>query len=215
MVRPLCVDRVRCRPNVLTAAHYGAPCTRQRIVLLAARKGEKLPSAPRCTHDISLPRRRGLLAWRNLFVHSSPHLPPARTRRDAISDLPAPANGGCAVEYTHQARNDFQVEMPADDQSVDGHRIASNRQDSLFSERCAAPMDQPADTIPCQYSISWRCYHQEERRLFTTRESARFQSWPDRFGLGHTTAAQQRNVGNMVPPMMAKAIGLAIMDAMA
>ena len=121
MVRPLCVDRVRCRPNVLTAAHYGAPCTRQRIVLLAARKGEKLPSAPRCTHNISLPRRRGLLAWRNLFVHSSPHLPPARTRRDAISDLPAPANGGCAVEYTHQARNDFQVEMRADNQSVDGH----------------------------------------------------------------------------------------------
>ena len=157
------------------------------------------------------------MAFRSLLVRSNPTLPPARTRREAISDLPEPAPGPDeeVSGYGTVPHSDFHHEMRAknDSHRLHGHCIPRNKQMSLFDGQCDADMDQPADTIPCKYSIDWKCCFAEKGRLFTTRESARFQTWPDRFSVGMDAVAQQRNLGNMVPPQMAKAIGQAIMKS--
>ena len=205
------------RPMILTAAHFGCPNTRQRCVILGARKCATLPGRPRCTHHFDVSKSRVLPQWRPLLVQSGPHLPAALTRLDAISDLPEPAVRGMDPSgYGTGSNNSFQETMRHGNASGDlhGHRVPENvKQASLFDGRCDANMSQPADTVPCKYSIDWKCCYKEQDRLFTTRESARFQSWPDRFAVGETTAAQQRNLGNMVPPLMATAIGRAIIEA--
>lgn len=56
--------------------------------------------------------------------------------------------------------------------------------------------------------------HPDSDRTLGTRELARLQSFPDEFdfcGLGYVTIHNQ--VGNSVPPLMARAAGLALLDA--
>jgi DNA (cytosine-5)-methyltransferase 1 len=67
-----------------------------------------------------------------------------------------------------------------------------------------------------------RHYHSKELRTLTVREMARIQSFPDNFVFRSkvTTGGQQRKfevpqytqVGNAVPPLLGRALGLSIKD---
>ena len=78
---------------LLQAAHYGAPQTRVRFFLLAARRGYPLPAAPQPTHDFP-PTNRLEVRFPNgdiaRAVHAEPGTAPFRfvSIDDAISDLP-------------------------------------------------------------------------------------------------------------------------------
>jgi DNA (cytosine-5)-methyltransferase 1 len=71
--------------------------------------------------------------------------------------------------------------------------------------------DGLASTILTKCDPHWGAYfHYSQDRSFTVREAARIQSFPDHFIFTGTQAQQFAQVGNAVPPLLAKAVGLAI-----
>ncbi|WP_455608215.1 DNA cytosine methyltransferase [Bacteroides rodentium] len=68
-----------------------------------------------------------------------------------------------------------------------------------------------ASTILTKCDPHWGAYiHYEQDRSFTVREAARIQSFPDHFVFEGTVAEQFAQVGNAVPPLLAKAVGNSI-----
>jgi len=86
-----------------------------------------------------------------------------------------------------------------------------NMEEGRFRQTKYQRLDRkkPAPTIMTgRYSY----YHPIEPRFITVREAAAIQSFPNDFVFEGTIAQQWRQVGNAVPPLMAKALGEAILE---
>ena len=62
---------------------------------------------------------------------------------------------------------------------------------------------KPSNTIDTGHR---NYFHYAEPRIPTVRESARIQSFPDSFEIVGTRGSQYKQVGNAVPPMLARII---------
>ncbi len=73
--------------------------------------------------------------------------------------------------------------------------------------------DEPAPTITRNFTTpsSANCIHPTDARALTPREGARMQSFPDSYVFCGTSTEQRLQIGNAVPPLLAKALGEAIM----
>jgi DNA (cytosine-5)-methyltransferase 1 len=76
--------------------------------------------------------------------------------------------------------------------------------------------DKPSNTVHTRFDVAstGSLYHPTENRALTVREGARLQSFPDNYIFSGKKGSQYRQVGNAVPPLLAKAIGLKILSIM-
>lgn len=72
----------------------------------------------------------------------------------------------------------------------------------------------PSGTILTKCDPHWgTVFHYEQERIISVREAARIQSFPDWFRFTGSKADQYRQVGNAVPPLLAKALAETIRTA--
>ena len=76
--------------------------------------------------------------------------------------------------------------------------------------------DAPSPTITRNFTTpsSANCIHPSQDRALSIREGARCQSFPDWFLFLGTTDEKRLQIGNAVPPLLGKAIGESILNAM-
>lgn len=195
--------------GILSASDYGVPQERHRAVFLG-QKGKL---------EIDLPKPNGM--------HT--------TIKDAIYDLPFIASGeGTEVaDYDKAPFTEYQKIMRKGSKHLYNHiatkhnavalrRLAmlpkgadrevlppEERTKSIYSGTwCRMKEDDISVTITTRYDTpsSGRFTHPILDRCITTREAARIQSFPDIFRFYGTKTSQMKQVGNAVPPLLAKAI---------
>lgn len=146
------------------------------------------------------------------------------TAKDGISDL----EGATSEHYGSAPQNDFQKEMRGgaskplnqdytnhSEQTIsiisqvpDGGNIRDLPEEIWQVRKYNKAFERmgtfkPSNTIDTGHR---NYFHYTEPRIPTVRESARIQSFPDSFEFVGTRGSQYKQVGNAVPPMLAKII---------
>lgn len=211
--------------GVLLAADYGVPQSRKRAVIVGSIDTD--PSLffapPRSHYDPSKsPNQIALL--RGSYRSDAE---PWRTVRNAIFDLPQPVGTEIRDEappldlhfgrnptpmsraryraIPKEGMNRFDLQERAPDLTPQCWINKTSGGTDLFGRLW---WDRPAFTIRTEFfkPEKGRYLHPEQHRPITHREAARFQTFPDRFRFTGTKIEIARQIGNAVPPLLAKAI---------
>lgn len=195
--------------GVLRASDFGVPQVRQRAIFICSRN--RKISLPSCTYE------NVMTVW------------------DAISDL-SYLNSGEGAEvspYLKEPLCEYQKAMREGSDELHNHK-ASNHAEIAVRKLSMIPPECGKESLPKgllgkqKFSgtwgrLKWRLpsptidtrfdaasngtnNHPCLNRAITPREAARIQSFPDRFVFVGTKVAIRQQIGNAVPPLMAKAI---------
>lgn len=212
--------------RVLNAADYGVPQDRRRLFLMGARKGLALPSYPEPVGRTTVGQAIGDLPdaelyselWERDWTKAKFGKPSAyaaylRGKKGDPSDFgyrrrfdASLLTGSLLTEHTELSRSRFAATVPGDVEPVS--RFKRLALDGLCNTlRAGTASDRGAFTSP-------RPIHPTASRVITVREAARLHSYPDWFRFHVTKWHGFRQIGNSVPPMLARAVGGQIMKAL-
>lgn len=189
--------------GVLPALWFGVPQLRERLILIASRKGA--PALPTPTHG------EGLLPFVNVS-DAIAALP--RLRAGQIDPDDSDHHAACLSE-TNLARiratpvgggrESWPKKLWLDCHR--GHRGHSDVYGRLSWDRPAASL-----TTRCISLSNGRFGHPEQHRAISAREAACLQTFPKAYRFFGSLESRARQIGNAVPPKMAEAIGRAIQE---
>ncbi len=204
--------------GVLCAADYGAPQKRKRFVIMGVKKeissSVKLPTGTYKEKEYRKVRDA---------IEDLANIEPVTeiTLKDGIP-LPAVKLDGLAASlrdseilYNHVITKTTETAMErfkalkqgqnfhALDESlkINTYTNAARTQNTIYLR---LNYDEPCGTVVNVRKSMW--IHPEEDRAISIREAARLQTFPDSFVFCGTKDQQYQQVGNAVPPIMAKAI---------
>jgi DNA (cytosine-5)-methyltransferase 1 len=193
--------------SVIDAADYGVPQRRKRILVIASRITE--PALPQQSHfeDPTDRRRRRYTTVRSAIGHLLPlesgeydpddEYHEARVHSDlALARLRAIPEGG--------ARGDLPPRLQLEcHKEHDGHNDIYGR---MWWDRPA-----PTLTSGCTNVTRGRFAHPDQDRAITLREAMLLQTFPRRTVLTGSFEQMALQVGNAIPPLLARRIGDAVM----
>jgi DNA (cytosine-5)-methyltransferase 1 len=197
--------------RVLNAADYGVPQTRRRAIVIGVQGGAvPWPTQTHFDPEPGLPI--GGEPWR-VFSDAVAGLAQKPTGRDwHIGRSPRPES---IVRYQHVPRdggNRFQMQASLDASGL-GHLVPAcwrNKPTGTTDVFGRLYWNRPAFTIRTEFykPEKGRYLHPSENRPITIREAARCMSFPDDFvfPLDQKWTEVAKQIGNAVPPLLARAI---------
>lgn len=204
------------RYDVLNAADFGVPQSRERAIFICSKHGA-----------ITLPEAT---------------VEKRVTVRDAISDLSylESSEGDFEQEYITEPSSDYQRAMREGSTKLYNHK-ASNHKDIAIEKLKLIPPEQGKEFLPEEMvgnqkfkttwgRLKWDAVsptidtrfdassngtnnHPYLHRAITPREAARIQSFDDKFVFYGSKFYIRKQIGNAVPPLLAKAIADRIAEA--
>ena len=231
---------VRLPWRVLNAGHYGTPQSRERLILLGARKGERLPAYP--APRVNLPGG----------AQQIDGLPDGPTCRDALDDLPdaerfsrliegdaVRAKFGTPSAYASALRclandawhygyiRDWNPAVLTSSRRT-AHTAITRRRFAETKPGAVEPISRFFRLPPHGVSNTLRAgtdgargaftsprpIHHRLNRCVTVREMARLHGFPDWFRLNTTKWHGARQIGNAVPPPLARAVASEVMKVL-
>ncbi|MCR9024536.1 DNA cytosine methyltransferase [Aeromonas caviae] len=218
--------------KVLFAADYGVPQMRKRLFIVGSRDNERF-EFPSPTHFSYDDIQKGLF--------ESPKKPYV-TVGDALGDIPPINQGEITDRYEKGPKTEYEKLMREGAVRIYNHQASKHKKETMeyysllppggiwqdIPEHLRKkkqgmqrwPLDGLSRTITTEPTDF---IHPVLHRIPTIRELARIQSFPDNYEfLGQRTTgnkmrrlgycAQSQQVGNAVPPLLAKAVGTAIFN---
>jgi DNA (cytosine-5)-methyltransferase 1 len=195
---------------LLNSSNFGVPQHRSRWFIIGSKSGV-IPSAP-APYKLKL------------------------SVKDAIGDLPILRNGAsaCAKQYRLDANSAYAKTMRGKMKSCCNHLVTRSNQVVIRRYTCVPAGGNWQDipkTLMKNYADRSRCHihiyhrlryekpsvvignfrknmliHPTQNRGLSVREAARLQSFPDSYTFTGSIGFQQQQVGNAVPPLLAKAV---------
>jgi len=195
---------------VVNAAEYGVPQLRKRLILLASRLGEiTIPRGPyRRPHEWRTVRQTighlPPLEAGEADPHDPLHIAPRPSALSMLRIAATPRNGGTWRDWADNAAMQCRW---------------GDSKAGCFSAYGRMRWDRPGYTITshCTEASSGPYVHPEQHRPITLREAALLQSFPRSYRFWPpdekvNRKAVARMIGNAVPPLLATALGKAIMQ---
>ena len=218
------------RVKMLNAAEYGVPQTRQRVFFIGIRNDlklneEKLFPKPLLFGDKQISIEDAIMDLPQ--ISSGEGEERQNYCVDPKTDYQKWARKGSKLLYNHVAMKHTQrlidrfaiIEFGQSVADVDSKHQQRKRGDAstisgkVYSQNNMRPFpDRPSPTIPASFQSNF--VHPYLNRNFTAREGARLQSFPDKYVFcgKRTTMSWEKNlsqyqqIGNAVPPLLAKSI---------
>lgn len=206
--------------EVVNTADFGVAQTRKRLIILGW-KGELVdaPSLPAKTHTKS---------------KDDAFLPPWKTVKDVISDLPEPVGvqiRTCAPPLNlHFGRTPTEKSLarykavPPGGNRFDLQRNALEITPACWIRKTSGGTDlfgrlwwdRPSVTIRTEFfkPEKGRYLHPVQHRPITHREAARIMGFPDDFPFQGSKIEIARQIGNAVPPLLAGAIAKSVLKVL-
>jgi DNA (cytosine-5)-methyltransferase 1 len=224
LLEPLVAAGYRIHLRKISAANYGVPQHRKRVLAIGGLGWDPLFPTP--THR-AFGAPGASIEGRNL--------PRARTLGDAFKGLPPAVvepGSPTVADHTHRMlTEDDLVRVRALQQGQtmrdlpeelwhDSYRRRAHRRvmDGTPCDRRGGPpagvrrlrLDEPSKAITGGARSEF--VHPTEDRYLTIRECARIQTFPDDFEFSGTAAERALQIGNAVPPLLASLIGTALLE---
>jgi DNA (cytosine-5)-methyltransferase 1 len=205
--------------NVARLYNHNKGQTRKEIMKDFSKLGYKVESKIVNSADFGVPQFRSRILFigtksNNRIIFPQKNTEKYLTVKEAIGHFPKLSNEGKSTIPNHEAmKHSAQMleKMRFIQDGGDRNDIPENIRPKSGDVRKYIRYKSNEPSV-CVTGDMRKIFHYEQNRALTVRELAALQSYPDDFVFKGNKISQQQQVGNSVPPKMAKAIAKAIIE---